>query len=1394
MTNSVANAEVRAWTATLGGSKVQNRWIQASWEPIVWRTKWHATGNADNTIVLSESTLTGYDSWRDGFLDGAEVRIYRVRNGQLVNVRNDTILNYRCSGWIGVQNWDETKVVDPNALEYQFKFEDWYRKGVTGYIRVRAIDAAGQTSPGLAYTTVVSPSQNATSSGTRTLIAKPSGGTDTVPGAPSDPTNLACTVDPTARFIRVTWTAAPEADVAGYIVQRSDYDPATHRGYGVDLAGTGAPIKTGDMIYVSHQTYTFNKSETVSNRLFSASQGSRPDMTPFEAGLDPARDWWLAPHPAPVPEELQVTGGETCLKVIMNDTGTYSIDKYIYGSTQQNWYRVLDPAKTYRVEFWARHDGMANPRVEFDVNSFYGASIPSTFFNIDGTWQKYTTTFQPPNLYNSGTQTGQFRLVFAGSGTLYLDEWRVFEDPATGGSFGDMLKYVLDDVRTSGMRLFRTHSTIKSGWSYTMRMLTNADGIYGYSGNNGATRDSLPQMFKGMLDAGASPWLQVEMCMSEAEWDAFIQYIVGDYNPAVDTPESKPYAWKAYQHRLRYVAQGATNIDPAIPWVDHFPEIYFEIANETWNGLFAPWVFMGYSLTDEVTGQTYASGEIYGLFMEYVLARFRATSEWAVRAQEMEDKFTFILGGWGTQAGSDTGYGNQAGKISTSSDYVTYADYNGGWDAGEAPAEATDDGFSKALTIVGRRTRRASATESRNSLRDRGIADFLIGTYEAGPGYNLNGLNGVTMTAAQMESENKVMKSLAAGTATLDAFLARAYTDYDVQNFFTLGVSRDTWNSHAPWNSGGQSYPSWRALTMFNRWATGDMLVTRTISAPTWDLPTGWDSTYDAKDMADVYATRQGNRYSVFVVSRKLDDYPLPGDDGFTPVTVRLPFSNPASITLHKLQSANGDPRANNLDSDEVTIVTENIPIAEFDRTWQLTPARGADARGLPPGHTFLYVFEGVSADPVPLRPAVSVNPLRGQTLVNVGQGSGKATFEVVFSEPVSGFDPADLTLAESTCDIASINLEIKELPPYNKTVYNVIANNLSDTGILALSVLANGVTGDLSGLPNDPSPATNNGVLLYVDSLGPAAGSITLTAIADTWTNYEDFRGGNPLPSQSNYGTSTVMETGSITGRSSWMKFNLLPLKNRQITNAVLRLYSNRVLNGASSVGKVMKIEDDSWTEGGLKAVNEPTVKTQVGTLAPGLPVGYPNAWAQTDLTNAVSTEVAGDRVLSLQLYDCGWWQFRTKEFEDGTKAAQLVVTYAAVPAYTTWAGQITDPGLRAEGADPDGDGLANLLEYAFDRSPVAHDSLTAWPLAAMADSRLAISFLRNPDKTDLIYRVEASTNLIEWTETLYDSSQPSGLYLYNNYGNRMQVSDSVPIDDLHAQRFLRVRVELVE
>jgi uncharacterized delta-60 repeat protein len=120
-------------------------------------------------------------------------------------------------------------------------------------------------------------------------------------------------------------------------------------------------------------------------------------------------------------------------------------------------------------------------------------------------------------------------------------------------------------------------------------------------------------------------------------------------------------------------------------------------------------------------------------------------------------------------------------------------------------------------------------------------------------------------------------------------------------------------------------------------------------------------------------------------------------------------------------------------------------------------------------------------------------------------------------------------------------------------------------------------------------------------------------------------------------------------------------------------------------------------------------------------------------------------------------------------------------------------DVTLIGPQADPDGDGVLNLLEYAFGGNP-QEASRALLPTVNFGDtegeSHLGISFIRVRDAIDVSYRVEASPDLETWTEIwnsenfAYDSEEETAIET---------VYDPDPMNT-SVNRFLRVNVLLEE
>lgn len=146
-----------------------------------------------------------------------------------------------------------------------------------------------------------------------------------------------------------------------------------------------------------------------------------------------------------------------------------------------------------------------------------------------------------------------------------------------------------------------------------------------------------------------------------------------------------------------------------------------------------------------------------------------------------------------------------------------------------------------------------------------------------------------------------------------------------------------------------------------------------------------------------------------------------------------------------------------------------------------------------------------------------------------------------------------------------------------------------------------------------------------------------------------------------------------------------------------------------------------------------------------------------------------------------------------NGSSAATTPVTATTLSVLEEWQqdafpGQ-TDPAIIGWDADPDGDGIPNLLEFALEGGNPGVPGSARLPEAAMVEmndaTHLTLTIQKNPAASGLQYIVEVSGDL-----TIWRSGEPHVSVVEETSG-LLIVMDNTPITPATPRRFLRLRVE---
>ncbi|NOU36653.1 MAG: hypothetical protein HOO88_07775 [Kiritimatiellaceae bacterium] len=875
--------------------------------------------------------------------------------------------------------------------------------------------------------------------------------------APAAPTNVV--TEARDGFVYIRWDTPAESDITDYQIYRSrvPVTSQTERIY-LDASGAVVPV-SGDLLFVEKEWQDAPAPELSSLRIVQY-QGTTK-WSPYGNKVSMV----FTNHPGTLPAQFtNEYPGAGCLKVTTSTNELFGIWQYKTASTNGGSWSTAQftPGQTYRMECWVYGEGLTNASLRFSYGSYTDQAVTGI---VNGAWTKLSVNFTATNwVTKAGSVFGPY-FRFQGPGSVYLDNVVVYNvnDPAGPCHYSqsvlDLWKDYVGQAAATNKGVLRVRYNTES-FDHIMNPAVMSE--RGWDNTKGASKGDALHIHDALAIALATgtnavtrsvPWIIASLEWSEADYVRLAEYLAG--------PAGTPYG------DLRIAQRGGVTT----PWIDEFRKIIIEMGNEPWNTGY----FFGFR-----GGFTGESGRTYGRFCNYIWDYVWTNSPY------MTDKLKPTIGTWTTSLETD-GFSANARRECPRAKNMAMTMYLGGWEKGQdgqiGGTTWSDDGVQQWPIFVDRSGIGviSNAVAFQTLMAAEGLP-FEWMVYEAGPSYLMNGLNNVTLTAEEQETSRRYGRTLAAGIGTLDYFLYGAYRNLHETSFFSFTQDAGLWGSHTYIWNGYRPHPAFLGLTLINNYvkSPSSMLLTAPLNVPSFDLSylqDGVTQTKPGMSLASVYAFRDGNRYAVLLLNKKVDGVHSGYDfgDGTTPATVHLPFSNPSSITLYKIS---GDPRLTNVDQDNFQIVTQSVSTAAFSQDFTVNMNTGGTTNGLPVGGIFLYVFEGGTADTLPANPQVTVTRASTQNDPQDGSVANEVRFSVIFDRPVTGFNSTNDVIIGGTASPQTVG--ISEIASSLGTLYEVVVSGMLAPGTVTLSVPAGAAQAQDTGNGNEGSASCSAAISFY--------------------------------------------------------------------------------------------------------------------------------------------------------------------------------------------------------------------------------------------------------------------------------------------------------------------------
>ncbi len=475
----------------------------------------------------------------------------------------------------------------------------------------------------------------------------------------------------------------------------------------------------------------------------------------------------------------------------------------------------------------------------------------------------------------------------------------------------------------------------------------------------------------------------------------------------------------------------------------------------------------------------------------------------------------------------------------------------------------------------------------------------------------------------------------------------------------------------------------------------------------------------------------------------------------------------------------------NPAENPQAYVAFQGIVSATGTVSWTLGPGTGSDVGRVPlNGFQLLLTNEDVNVPPTVNTDPVGATILAGLPYTLTAGVTASPAASLQWQKSTDGGSTWANISGATASSYAFAAVSASDAGQYRLVASNAVGTDTSNAATLVVQSYPLSAS---RGISLNWRESGTTGVLASTDVAG-------IVGLAN-WDNR--------IPSATTF-ANLVDSTGATTSASvqlsvggAWHAFTATPALPMQ------RLFANYwdIAPGGSAVGATATLTASGLSYASYDvyvyfatdgANNARTAQLAINGGAPvfakmmgsGNTTAFPTYMAEGTGADAGSATL-GSYVKFTGLSGTGFTLVATKvDANYGIAGIQIVNTAPTLSPLEAWRqthfGTTANSGQAADAADPDGDGLANLLEYAFGENPmVANDGPSV--VTTTPGGVLALTFVHIDDPA-LSYVVEASNDLAgPWS--------PAQTYTGFTAAGTTTYTDNVALNSV-SRRFLRVKV----